>query len=126
MDFTTLTLTELFSCQAETNARHESFVRSRNECAPGSFDWDLRNAAVTGTMMDIADIAREITRRITVMQGDAQAAPGDELQTRVPMACTDCGTPVMQYGPGQWMHKTAAAARACPRSGGPVRARAGA
>ena len=119
MDLTTLSLTQLFTRQAELNARHEDFVRSRNACPPGSFDWDLHNAACTGTMQDLADVAAEITRRIEDMRAGTEPAP----MVHVPMACTACGTPVMQYAEGRWMHKTDAASRACTRGTGPVRAR---
>lgn len=65
MDLTTLTLTQLFTRQAQLNLDHERLLAARNNCAAGSFDWDLHDAALTGSMQDIADAAREVTRRIT-------------------------------------------------------------
>jgi hypothetical protein len=103
----TLTLAQLFIRQAQLNADHERLLTARNNCAAGSFDWDLHNAALTGSMQDIADLAREITRRITA-QLSADPDTDDGRLTDVPMVCTRCRKPVEPV-PGRrttWTHKT--------------------
>jgi hypothetical protein len=103
MDLTALTLTQLFTRQAQLNADHERLLAARNGCAPYSFDWDLQNAALTSSMEDIADAAREITRRITAQLPARHDDRTDEILTHVPMVCTTCRQPVSRQ-PEQWVH----------------------
>jgi hypothetical protein len=122
MDLTTLSLPQLFTRQAELTATDRELAAIRNACAPGAFDWDLNNAALTGNMQDLADVAAEITRRITAQIEEARADAGP--LTHVPMACTACGKPVRSYDAGIWVHVDTDDYLSCPvPDGTPVKAR---
>lgn len=120
MELKTLTLTQLFARQAQANHDHENALAARNQHPAISAEWDLWNAVLTGSMQDLADIAAAITERIREMHAELRA--DDTALTHVPMACTACGRPVMEYSEGGWMHKDAADIAACTRTG-PVQAR---
>ena len=122
MNLDTLTLTQLFARQAQANHDHEIALAARNQHPAISAEWDLWNAVVTGSMQDLADIAAAITERIREMAAEIEVSAEAGPLTHVPMACTACGRPVMEYSEGDWMHKDAADIAACTRTG-PVQAR---
>ena len=126
----TLTLTQLFARQAQVNSDHERALAARNQHTTISAEWDLWNAVLTGYMIDLADIAAAVTKRIAGMA--AEAASDSHPLTHVDMVCTACRKPVFEV-PGtsnpargwvgtQWAHDLVQDARACPASGSDVKA----
>jgi hypothetical protein len=58
-----------------------------------------------------------------VTEGMADRYLEDMPLTHVPMVCTNCGQPVMEYSPGNWMHKNPSHTWSCHPRLGPVKAR---
>jgi hypothetical protein len=118
----TLSLTQLFARQAQANLDHERALIARNQHSTISAEWDLWNAALTGFMIDLADIAKAITARIADMRAEHDAEP----LHHVPMVCTTCRKPVRECPnatcTGHWRHVLADDSRGCLASGFAVKA----